>query len=320
VFTRFTATSIDSGPWTGAMALDSARIAVNHIWKERVRTKVSLEAANGPEVKDAFVEIAASGCLAIRAGHFKLPISSLEQASAWTLPTIDRGVVATILENGVTVTGRRAGVQATWSPSERSRLVAALSQSTSTDGSAPGQLLSEGAGVAAAVRFEHDLVDGVRVGVVGANREILDGSTARRYWAGGVDAEIDRSFAGRGLRLWADVLAGQSHLGTLIAGTERSTFVSAQGAVGFRFGGKKKNKRYLEPFVLGGFFNPSIDKKGDDLSEIIAGVAAGKWKRWRGQGQLSVVTARGLQPSGIGGANVSIPDAITFTFQLGAAF
>jgi hypothetical protein len=320
VFTRVTATSVDGAPWTGAVALDSARIAVNHIWKERVRTKVSIEAANGPEVKDAFVDIAASDCLSIRAGRFKVPISALEQASAWTLPTIDRGVVAKILEDGVALTGRRDGVQATWSPTLTTRLVASLAQSTSTDGTAPAQLLSEGAGVAAAVRLEHDVAAGVRVGVVGVNREILDGSTARRYWAGGADVEIDRAFGGRGLRVWADVLAGQSHLGTLIAGTERTKFVSAQGAVGFRFGGKKKNKRYIEPFALGGFFNPSIDKKGDDLSEIIAGVAAGKWKRWRGQGQLSVVTARGLQPSGIGGANVSIPDAISFTFQLGAAF
>lgn len=320
VFTRFTAASVDSAPWIGALALDSARIAVNYTWKDRMRTKVSLEAANGPEVKDAFIEIAASGCLSIRAGHFKLPISSLEQASAWTLPTIDRGVVADILEDGVTLTGRRDGVQATWSPTDRSRFVAALSQSMSTDGLDPAQALSEGGGVAAAVRAEHELVDGVRAGVVGVNREILDGSTARRYWAGGADLELDRAIGGRGLRVWADVLAGQSHLGTLLAGTERSTFVTAQGAAGVRFGGKKKNKKYLEPFVLGSYFNPSIDKKRDDLSEVIAGVAAGKWKRWRGQGQVSVVTARGLQPSGIGGANVSIPDAISVTFQLGAAF
>lgn len=320
VFTRFTATSVDSAAWTGAFALDSARFAVNYIWKERVRTKVAIEVANGPEVKDAFIDIAASGCLNLRAGYFKVPISSLEQASAWALPTIDRGVVATVLEDGVTLTGRRSGVQAVWSPSERSRVVASLSQSMSTAGLESPQALSEGGGIAVAVRGEHDLADGVRIGVVGSNREILDGSTARRYWAGGADLELDRSLGGRGLRVWSDVLVGQSHLGALVAGTERTTFVTAQTAVGLRFGGKKKNKKYVEPFVLGAYFNPSIDKKRDDLSEVIAGVAAGKWKRWRGQAQLSVVAARGLQPAGIGGAMVSIPDAITATFQLGSAF
>lgn len=322
VFTRVTAMSVDGAPWTGEVALDSARLAANYIWKEQVRAKVSIEAANGPEVKDAFVDLKLCECFSVRAGHFKVPISSLEQASAWTLPMIDRGVVAEVLEDGVTLTGRRDSVQGTWRPTLETRVVMALSQSRSTDGEDPAQFLSEGGGVAAAVRAERDVVEGVRLGVVGANREIIDGSTARRYWAGGLDVEIERTIGGRALRVWADLLAGQSHLGTLLAGTERSTFVTAQALAAYRFGGggKKKHRPYVEPFVFGAFFNPSVDAKRDDLSEVAGGVAAGRWRLWRGQAQLSFVTAKGLQPSGIGGALVSIPDAIKVTFQLGAAF
>ncbi len=74
VFTRFTAQSIEGEPWEGELALDSARIAVNYIWKEKVRTKVAVEAAGGVSVKDAFVDLKLGDGLSLRAGHFKIAI------------------------------------------------------------------------------------------------------------------------------------------------------------------------------------------------------------------------------------------------------
>ncbi|HUQ08531.1 MAG TPA: hypothetical protein VM261_38835 [Kofleriaceae bacterium] len=312
VFTRFTATTIDSEPWEGELALDSARLAVNYVWKEKVRTKVAVEAAGGVSVKDAFVDLKLGDGLSLRAGHFKIPISSLEQASAWTLPTIDRGVVADVLSEGITLTGRRDAVQLTWEGGERGpRVMVAASQSMSTDDLDPARSLSDGGGVAATLRVEQAFCPGIRVGVVGSNRETIDGATVDRFWAGGADVEVDLEDAGLGLRLWADALVGESHLGT---------FATAQVAGGWRFGGRKKNKKYVEPYLLGSFYNPSIDRKRDDVSEIIAGVAAGRWKRWRGQGQFSYVNAKGFRPAGLGGALVDVNDALTVTLQLGAAF
>ncbi len=321
VFARGAASSIEGEPWFGELSLDSARVAVNYTWKEKTRVKVSVDAAGSVDVKDAFVELAAGGGVTVRAGRFKLPISALEQASAWTLPTIDRGAVADVLADGVALTGRRDGVQATWAAAGRGpRVIAALSQSTTTAGDDPARALADGAGVAATVRGELDACPGIRLGVFGSNREVIDGSTARRYWAGGVDAEADLDDAGFGLRLWADLVVGESHLGALALGEDATGFVAAQLAGGWRFGGAKKNKPYIEPFVLGAFLNPSWQRKRDDVTEVIAGVAAGRWKRWRGQGQLSVINARGLRPAGLGGALVDVNDTITATLQLGAAF
>jgi hypothetical protein len=312
VFTRFTASSIEGEPWEGEVALDSARIAVNYIWKEKVRTKVAIEAAGGVEVKDAFVDLLAGHGVSVRAGFFKVPISSVENASAWTLPTIDRGVVADILSEGITLTGRRDALQATWAAGERGpRVIAALSQSMSTDDLDPARALADGGGLAATVRLEQDFCPEIRVGLVGSTRETIDGATVDRYWAGGADVELDLEDAGLGLRLWGDVLAGDSHFGT---------FTSAQVAAGWRFGGKKKNKKYVEPFALAAYFNPSIDRKRDDVAEVAAGVAAGRWKRWRGQGQVSYVNAKGFRPAGLGGELVDVNDALSVTLQLGAAF
>ncbi len=321
VFVRAVAQSIESELWEGELLLDSARLAVNYDWKQKARVKVSIEAAGGVEVKDAFIELAVAKHLTVQAGRFKLPLSALEQASAWTLPTIDRGAVADVLGDGVTLTGRRDGIQATWAKGERGpRVMVALSQSLSTDGLDPARAISDGAGVAATVRAEQDFCPDIRVGLFASNREVIDGSTARRYWAGGADLEVDLAEVKRGLRLWADVIGGQSHLGAAAAGRERTTFVAAQAAAGWRLGGKKKNKKYVEPFALASYFNPSVDRKGDDIAEVAGGVAGGMWKRWRTQAQVSVVNARGLRPAGLGGALVDVNDAVTITVQLGAAF
>jgi hypothetical protein len=307
VFTRFTATSIEDSPYTGELALDSARIGVNYTWKDKVRTKVSLEAANGPEVKDAFVEIDAGSSVTVRAGHFKIPISAIEQSSTWTLPTIDRGVVADILADGMTLTGRRDAVQASWSCTCMT-VIATVSQSVTTLGEDPARTLSDGAGLAATLRVEREFAYGVKAGVVGSNREVVHGGVVDRYWAGGADAEVDYEQ----LRLWADALVAQGPFGTSAA---------AELTGGWRFGGKKKNKKYVEPFVLAAHFNPDIDHKGDGVTQGALGLAGGRWKRWRAQTQASVVRADiGEQPGNLGGDMIAVPKAVTFTMQLGAAF
>lgn len=308
VFTRFTAASIESSPWTGELALDSARVGINYVWKEKLRTKVSLEAANGPEVKDAFVELDAGRGVTVRGGHFKLPVSAIEQASAWTLPTIDRGVVADILADGMALTGRRDAAQVAWSCTCMT-VTAIVSQSMTTLGLDPARAVADGAGIAATLRVERAFAYGVKAAVFGSNREVVHNMTlVDRYWAGGADAEIDFE----PLRLWADALVAEGPFGTSVA---------AQLLGGWRFGGKKKNKTYVEPFVLGAMFNPSIEKKGDQVIETALGVAGGRWKRWRAQAQLAVVDADIVnQPADLGGDLIAIPKAVTFGVQLGAAF
>ena len=89
---------------------------------------------------------------------------------------------------------------------------------------------------------------------------------------------------------------------------------------GWRFGGAKKYTRYVEPFVGGGYFNPSVDLKRDDILDFLIGANAGLWKRWRVQAQVEVVTAKALRPAGLDGQGKDVNDSVTGTLQLGAAF
>jgi hypothetical protein len=321
VFARGELVDTDVAPWTGQLSLASARLGASYRWKDRLRVKAVVEAAGkNTKVRDAFAEISAGGGLHLRAGRFKAPISALERESAWRLPTIDRGAVAVVLEDGIGLTGRRNGAAASWAtPDDRVRATAVASQSTATTGDEPARDLAEGAGVSVAVRGEMALCAGIRVGVIGSNREVNHVAGVGRYWAAGLDTEVELDEVGLGLRLWADVLVGTSHLGATSPG-DSTRFVAAQAVAGWRFGGAKQGKAYVEPYVLGAYFNPDTGHRRDDLTDAIVGVAAGRWKRWRAQAQLSVVNAKANRPAGLGGFDVDVDDRTSVSVQLGAAF
>jgi hypothetical protein len=320
-FARSEAESLDSAPWIHELKLDSARIAVSYRWKNKLRVKATAELAGNPEVKDAYIDLDGPSGLDLRAGYFKVPISVIENTSAWDLPTVDRGVVAEIIEDGLGLSGRRDGAMVDWeSPSGQLKLGLMLSQSVAVDGSDPARPLADGGGVMVTGRAELQLCPCLRLGAHVSNRETNFVADVYRYWAAGVDAEVDLDSMGHGLRLWADVMAGQDHFYAITRDRPRATFASAQAVAGWRVGGARRNAIYVEPFVGGGYFNPSVDVKRDDILDGMIGVNAGRWQRWRVQGQVEVVTARALRPSGLEGIGKDVNDAIKVVVQLGAAF
>lgn len=320
-FARSESESLDDAPWQHELELDSARVGVSFRWKNKLRVKVTSELAGGVEVKDAYVDLDGPSGLDMRAGYFKVPISVIENASAWDLPTVDRGEVAQIVEDGLGLSGRRDGAMVDWeNPDGTVKLGLMLSQSMAVDGSDPARPLADGGGVMVTARAEVQLCPCVRVGVHASNRETNYIADAHRYWAAGADAEVDLETIGKGLRLWADVLAGQDHFYAITRDESHATFVAAQGIAGWRLGGHKKNALYVEPFAGGGYFNPSVDLKRDEILDVMVGVNAGRWKRWRVQGQFEVVTAKGLRPSGLRGVGRDVNDTLRAIVQLAAAF
>lgn len=319
VFVGGEARSADGGPWLGRLDLESARLAVGYRWKERLRLKVSIEAAGSVSLRDGFLELRARP-FALRAGRFKLPISAVERASAWTLPSIGRGAVAAVLEDGIALTGRRDGAQATWHPFGPVRIALAVSQSIATTGDESARPLADGAGLTATARAELAATRGVRIGVAGSSREVNDVGEIHRYWAAGVDLELDLADHGLPLRAWGDVLVGTSHLGAATDGDPSTGFAAAQAVVGWRFGGRKRGKVYAEPFARGGYLDPDRDAARDGVGDVAAGIAAGVWKRWRAQAQVSLVAVDAERPAGLAGAGADIDDETAISVQLGAAF
>lgn len=309
---------IGTGAWTSELTLASARINLDYQWRERVRAKLSYEAAKS-SVRDAYVELDLDGGVRVRAGRMKLPVGALAQTSSWTLPTIDRGMAADVLSDGVAATGRRNGLELRWRGHGplRPAVTLSLSQGVKTAGGQQPGLVEDGGGVTVAGRVEVEPAPSYAVAVTGESRVVNYGPAVERYWNAGVEVEAD--LPATGLRLWGDAMYGTSHLGAAELGDASRPFAAAALTVGYRLGGRDRNAAYVEPFVGAGWVNPVADRKRDDVTEVVVGVAGGLWKRWRAQGQFGYQNAKALRPGALLGT-ADVNDRMMLTAQLGTAF
>jgi hypothetical protein len=314
--------------WTGELRLDSVRLGADYNWKDRLRIQIALEANTDADelirdiVRDAYVELTVASGVAVRAGRFKIPISIIESTSAWRLPTIDRGVVSEILgegviggDPGIDLAGRRDGVGVDWSGPHamRPRLEVVASQVLDETGVAQERPLESGAGLDLTARASLRPLPELELGVVGSwrGRELMSGDVPR-YWTTGLDATLDiDSVATRrwGLRIWADLLFGKSV-------DRESQFLSAQMIAGWRHGGEDKGEPYVEPYTSLAYFNDRIDVSGDTVGEVVAGVAGGRWRRWRVQAQLAILRSYLEEAT----SPIIVEDRTKVQIQLGAAF
>lgn len=323
VFTRATATkeetALGPGEWTNEFSLASARIGVDYQWREKVRAQVEYETTRD-SLRDAFIELALGHGLRLRAGRIKLPIGAIEQTSTWTLPTIDRGMVADVLADGLGMTGRSSALELRWRDEGpwRPTVTVTVAQGLRTTGGEQPGAIEDGGALTVAARAEVSPCL-AQIAVVGASRVVNYGSAAARFWNAGLEVEVDLEPIARGLRLWGDVHYGTSHLGAAVVADADRPFAAAELVAGYRFGGLDKNARYVEPFVGAGWFNPIADRKGDDTTEVVVGVAGGLWKRWRAQAQFGYQNAKSLRPAGLLGT-ADVNDRQRVTLQLGTAF
>jgi hypothetical protein len=322
VYARFEAWDDDVNDWLGQMSLPSARLGVKYKWKDRLAAKISFEVRGS--VRDAYVDVALTPCLTLRAGRFKLPASAIERTSTWTLPSVDRPIGSDILGGSLGVVGRNLGAALTWDPGVgvKPKVELAVSRPfdlsgldiTTGEGQRP---LSEYAGLGVTLRGELEPVTDVHVGAFAQSRQVNAGTGApSRYWSGGVDLEAESG----GLRVWADAITGSGQFKAPFA-TDDAMFVVAQTVVGWRAGGHKGGKRYVEPYVLAAYVNPNAARKDDQLVQLGGGVAGGRWKRWRAQAQVTVMQAGDIPVADLTGAGSELlGDRLTLTTQLSAAF
>ncbi len=320
VFARMTASSEDSAAWQSDLGLASARIGVDYQWREKLRAELSYEAAKS-SLRDAYVQLELGHGFRIRAGRFKLPIGTVEQTAAWTLPTIDRGMTADILNDGIAVTGRRSAVGLRWrQPGPwRPTVEVAVAQRTGLIDGDQDALLSDQAGLTVVARAEVQACEMYTVAIAGSSRSLDYGNAVERFRTGSVELEIDLAPAGYGLRLWADAMVGESHLGDRRFGDPIMAFAAGHAIAGYRVGGDDRSDSYVEPYLGVGWFNPVLDHARDDVTEVVVGVAGGLWKRWRIHGQVAYQNAKAERPAGLR-ADQDVNDKLTVTTQLGAGF
>ncbi len=310
---RATAFDTDDTAWSSVLEMASVRLGASYRWKKKLRAKIVLEAADDVRVRDALLELDGPRGFELAVGRFKGPVSAIERASAWDLPSIDRGAVAAVLEDGLA----RTGVELRWQRKKRGPTVlATVSQSVATTGDAPARPLDEGAGLSVALRGELPVSRAVQLGAVITNREVNYVSDVGRYWAAEVDAEVE---LGLGLRAWVDVLVGQSHLAATSA-DDPTSFFASQAIAGYKLGGAERGDFYLEPYALAGYLNPDLGHRTDHVLDTSVGLAGGLWQRWRVQLQGSRVATWSQRPAGLLGFGADLNDRLAVSLQFGAAF
>jgi hypothetical protein len=323
VFVREQLASVDDAPWTSQLALASARLWADLRYQKWLRVVVEIELRNGEgRLRDAFLRLDAPHDLRVTAGQFKMAPSLAENASAWELPQVDRGLLSSILTDGLVLAGRAQGVSLAWRPdvflSPQLELGAFQGQDVEGEPAQAPVDEQEGA-LTVAGRADLEPVKDLRVGVWGSSRSIAVSDTARaRFWGAGLDVQGDFELGCFGLRFWLDVLAASSQRDPSPIDTPEPVLLGARGIVAGRLGGAHDGDAYAELFASGSFLDPSRDDEDDQVHELAVGVNGGAWDLWRVQVQLTLTGAGVRTPLSLDGGTERVEDALAVTFQVGA--
>ncbi|WP_224361207.1 porin [Hyalangium versicolor] len=271
----------EGGIWAGELSIPSARVEVTYRWKKRLRAVVEFDVR--AEIKDAYAWLKIANGFAARAGRFKMPLSLVESESTTRLPLVRRGLLRDVLDDSLSLSGRRPGAQLEWKcPScERElKLQAAVFQTKDLDGKVA---LERGIGLMPALRGTWD----VGPVVVGASALLQPkGASAggdQGSWLAELDVRHTLNLGSGALRTWAELITGKA---ALIGGTGNA--LMGRAVTAWRIGGAKAGKGYLEPVLMVSAIDPDRDRAEDLLWEGSLGLNAGMWERWRVQAQFEV--------------------------------
>ena len=326
VFLRETLSSSADAPWQAQLTVASARAEVDYRWR-MLRAVVEVEASSGnARLRDAFLRADLPRHFELRGGQFKVPLSILENESAWSLPTVGRGLLSEILDGSFHITGRRPGFMAAWrskGDSWRPNLRLAAFQGEDLGGNPVAGKPEDGLGLDVAARAGLAYRSGgssVELGVGGSLR--VQQPPPGHHWAATVDFQVDQVANGMGLRLWLEGFAGElpSTFDTTPETVGDPVFASGRGLIAWRAGGVTDGELYVEPYAMGSLTDPNVNNARDAIWEIAGGVALGQWKRWRVQLQLEAWRKYSLTSAAFAVDGLPLANRDAVVAQVGAAF
>jgi hypothetical protein len=309
------------------LSLQSARFGVDYQSPlPFLSAQLELEIAGKPRVKDAFLLVGKT--FFVKAGQFKVPSSSFELESPWTLPLARRGLVHDLMTDWLDIAGRRPGVALGYHGKSglKPRLTVGAFQGTILKAVAPGDRdvkLIDHASLTAqtyAARGELSLAS-VSLGAWFEQRVgSTDSLEFSHFSTFGLDAELQQRFAHGALRAWLDGSGGKSlYVNADKPGSDpHPWFVSARALVGYRFGGLAPGEPYVEPFGFFALMDPDTEVVSDFVTEASLGVAAGFWDRLRITLQGEMTNGQRNFPTGF--LDNQNPDHLSLLLQAGARF
>jgi hypothetical protein len=316
VFVRDTMSRVDVGGaiWRHERDIDQARLSAVYD-RKRLRLAIEVDFAGGDaDLKDTYIRVKPVDMLRIQAGHFKVPMSFLGLESKWRLPSIERGLLSELdLEDrDLPFTGERAdGLSLQLRPDLplAPRATAALFQSPLSSGLAPidaGEDVTQDAYARVEIEPVGDIHAAAGFGLVGYQARLGQADSLRHLAFGSLEIFADT----RHLRAWIECFAGQSFF-YQPSGTFSGSFAAARALVSPRIRDVLGIHR-LEPYAGASFLEPTDDRDGDQVSELVAGVNVAVTRHWRLQ-------VEGAQRIAQGGAS-PVADTTLIRIQLGAAF
>jgi len=288
---------------------------------------VELELTGKPELKDAWLK-GHFRYLTAKAGQFKMPFSTLEMESVWSLPTASRGLLHDVLVHELQVGGRRPGVALevhSRGPIRPSLTLGTFQGSVLVDDDPDTRkvsLLAEQSTASQSLVARAELQ--VQDLVFGLDYESRMGTPAllstKRYATGGADMTLDTDVGGLGVRIWLEGMVGASWLENWYKPPDGrdATFWAGRLVSAVRSGGQQRGDYYVEPYGMLGLFDPDAGVSQDIASEEVVGVNVGLWKLARVglQAELEHVERNFPQTYYLG----DDPDRLAVVLQAGAQF
>jgi hypothetical protein len=326
----FSSTDDPSGraqPWVGLLSLESVRAGAKYK-ADDLKVEVELELRKGAALRNAYVQLLPGHGLDVKGGFFKIPQSAIELTSLWDLPLAHRGMVNDVVGGPMGVGGRAAGGQIAWSSAEgwRPEIRAGAFQSLVLDAAGKPAALPQRAssdfGMNVASRAAIHPAAKLEVGVFGEvrNSSPVAAKPPLRSWSSGADVTLHDA---AGWQVWADAQAGNDLYDTFNqVDAVQPVFSSGRLIVAKRFGGTKKDSRFVEPYAMAEAIDPDRVVKWDLAWEGVVGLDAGQWDRWKAQLQFETVQVATQTPHGLGpsATQPDLADRQAVLLQLGAVF
>lgn len=316
LFVRDTVTRVDIGDdavWRHDRTLDQARVSATYD-RAILRLALEVELAGGDaELKDTYIRLTPVDPVRIKAGRFKVPMSFIWNASKWSLPAAERGILAEIEQDarGLPFGGIRGeGVSVEVRPEVmlEPRFTVAVFHNPLATGATPLDP-TEDVTQDAYGRLEVEPADWLKAaasfGLVGYTTEVSAIDSYQHLGMGGVELEVDTRY----LRAWLEGFVGQSFF--YQAGAEASgTFAAARALVAPRLRDPMPGVWRIEPFAMWSVIDPTGDQSGDRISEVAGGVNVAFGKLWRLQLEVAQRIAEG--------SLALLADSTVIRLQLGA--
>jgi hypothetical protein len=259
---------------------DSLRLELRWRPARWLRAVVEADAAEEPHLKDAYVALR-GGRSELRAGQFKPPISPVQMASRWELPSVDRGLLDDVLVEAFGIAGRRPGLQAQWNQKKGPLVaMAGVFRASNVRGDRIGdESFDNLAKDWGAVKATGRLAYAKKRLELGASFDLrpaepVPGEDRRHLWTGSFDLTWSRK--GRGPRAWAEAYAGRSWQDADAFDGRDATFLAGRTIAGWRFGDEDakagRARISAEPYFSGSLFDPDASIRDDLAWEVAGGV------------------------------------------------